>query len=365
MKATQTTMMVLLLLLLLSPMTTVVVKASFSNEEGQEQEQQFPFTVPPTTATEEDLQLVEQEQEEPPTVAELIQRYGANQSDITLTPQMLDQVGQKAVVLTFDDNWESQYSYVEPILTNNGFNATFFIYCLGLEQGPEFMTAQQLRDLHAKGYDIQSHSMTHPNLLNASQEQLDFEISVSKQCIEELVPGLEVEAFATPFAVGADNATILESIRDAGYEYSRVGYGGNFHLGCDADWYNQTAGCQLYEENGTMKFQNRFNIPTADANGISRENNHDLNATQATFEREINDALTYDVEGKLAALPVLVYHNFSNRVLPPEQMGQSMLAESFAQQMQYLKDNNFVVLSLKDLTFDTFNETFAVPTRLS
>ena len=30
-------------------------------------------------------------------------------------------------------------------------------------------------------------------------------------------------------------------------------------------------------------------------------------------------------------------------------MGQSMLAESFAQQMQYLKDNGFVALSIREI----------------
>jgi Polysaccharide deacetylase len=328
-------------------------QAQFDTQSGQ-----------PVVQIGEQLQTQQQTQNDPPTVAELIRKYGPNQSEITMTPHMRDDLRQKAVILTFDDNWESQYTFAEPILRDNGFNATFFVYCLGLEQGPGFMTGDQLRELHARGYDIQSHSMTHVDLTKASTQILDLEIAKSKECLQDLVPGLNVTIFATPFATGRDNATVLEAIQDAGYEFARVGYGGSFHPKCDG-WYvpgNQTAGCQLYEP-GTdkLKLQNRFNIPTADANGIGREHNHELNATQTAFVQEVEEAISYDKNGKLNSLPVLVYHNFTGRVLPPEHMGQSLLAESFAQQMQYLKDNNFKVLSIRDLVFDPLNQTFAVP----
>lgn len=305
------------------------------------------------------------------SVQDLIQKYGANRTlHLDASGQTIGQTqdtyaaGDRAVIMTLDDNWKSQYSFAAPILENNGFNATYFIYCLGVSQGPGFMTEAEVRDLHKRGFDIESHSMTHPDLTKVSTEDLDFEIAESKPCLEDMVPGLNVTIFATPFASGDTNATVLQKIVDSGYEMARVGYGESFNIQCNG-WYvpaNQTAGCQLFEP-GTneLKYQSRYDIPTYDVNSLGRQNNHDLNATQVAFEKMLNENIKYDADtGKVTTLPVLVYHNFTNRVLD-EGMGQSMLAESFAQQMQYLKDNGFVVLSMADLEYHPNNSTFTIP----
>jgi peptidoglycan/xylan/chitin deacetylase (PgdA/CDA1 family) len=300
-----------------------------------------------------------------PTVDSLIQKYGANRT----LPAALMHEGTnntKAVVLTFDDNWLSQYDYAEPILKDNGFNATFYIYCLGIEQGPAFMTGAQLRDLHAKGYDIQSHSMTHADLTSVDENTLNFEIAESKNCLQDLVPGANVTGFATPFASGGDNATILQKIADSGFDYGRAGYGASFDLAC-AGYYvpqNQTAGCEMFGTGANasvLKVQSRWNIPVEDMNTLGEDNGYDLNRTQTAFIRELNDSLTFDGDGNIKAIPILVYHNFSNRVLPADEMGQSLLAESFAQEMQYLKANGYNVLSMADLVFDPTTQTFSIP----
>jgi hypothetical protein len=349
----------------------------FTTPPVEQQQQQTiapaPVQTPPAAATPATPQPASQGA----TVEDLLSKYGANR---TLTLEATGETisggkvvsagqnatGDKAVILTFDDNWLSQYTFAAPILENNKFNGTFFTYCLGVAQGPAFLNPDQLRDLHARGFDIESHSMTHPDLEHVSAEALDFEIRESKPCLQDMVPGLNVTVFATPFATGGQNATILQEIADSGYEFARVGYGENFNIQCAADWYvpqNQSAGCQLFEP-GTnqLKVQSRYNMPTLDVNTLGRENNHNLNATETAFETLINDAITYQNEtGKIQSVPILVYHNFTNRVLPPEEMGQSLLAESFAQQMQYLKDNGFVALSMRDLAWHPENQTFSIP----
>ena len=410
MEAKQTiSLLMLSLLLLLTPAISVItVQASTSEEDEEETTEEengngeaatppavtapvtpeFPFTTPPAEQETIAPAPAPVQQPTPPpatpqpasqgaTVEDLLSKYGANR---TLTLEATGETisggkvvsagqnatGDKAVILTFDDNWLSQYTFAAPILENNKFNGTFFAYCLGVAQGPAFLDPEQLRDLHARGFDIESHSMTHPDLEHVSADALDFEIRESKPCLQDMVPGLNVTIFATPFATGAQNATVLEKIADSGYEFARVGYGENFNIQCAADWYvpsNQSAGCQLFEP-GTnqLKVQSRYNLPTLDVNTLGRDNNHDLNATQADFETLINDAITYqNVSGKIESVPILVYHNFTNRVLPPEEMGQSLLAESFAQQMQYLKDNGFVALSMRDLAWHPENSTFSIP----
>lgn len=398
-------LIMLSLLLLITPV--VSVQASTSEEDDEETTTdeetngngeaatapvtpEFPFTTPPVEQQRETpapLPVQQQQQTPAPaqpqpasqgaTVEDLLSKYGANR---TLTLEATGETisggkvigaaanatGDKAVILTFDDNWLSQYTFAAPILENNKFNGTFFTYCLGVAQGPAFLNPDQLRDLDKRGFDIESHSMTHPDLEHVSADALDFEIGESKQCLQDMVPGANISIFATPFATGAQNATVLEKIADSGYEFARVGYGENFNIQCAADWYvpaNQSAGCQLFEP-GTnqLKVQSRYNMPTLDVNTLGRENNHDLNATETAFEALINDAITYqNTTGKIQSVPILVYHNFTNRVLPPDEMGQSLLAESFAQQMQYLKDNGFVALSMRDLAWHPNNSTFTIP----
>lgn len=341
-----------LLLLLLVPLSTL----GSTRASSDQQQQGFPFTIP--------SQQQQQLNQKPPTVEDLIKKYGVGQPGISLPSSLFKEVGKKAIILTFDDNWKAQYTYAEPILRKNGFNATFFIQCLGIEQGPGYMTADMVRDLHAKRYDIESHSMTHPDLEHVDDRRLDYEIGTAKECIQDMVPGLNITIYAPPYSTGRDNTTVLQRIKDAGYEFSRVGYGGSFDIQCNG-WYvpeNQTAGCEMYEP-GTkdLKFQSRWNIPVLDIDGIGREYNYSLQATQEAFVKLLDDAIGYDDEGKLDSLPLLVYHNFTNRVLSPDRMGQSLLAESFAQEMQYLRDNNYTVLSMRDLVYDPMTATFSIP----
>lgn len=375
--------------------TSVYASSSSDEEEEEESEEEAttsqddtalppPTTAatpaPPAPATQSAIQQQQQQQQQQqtqaqppnvsstfqngaPTTAELIEKYGANR---TLPSSIADSTlnGTKAVVLTFDDNWKSQYTYAEPILRNNHFNATFFLYCLGLDQGPAFMTAEEARDLQKRNYDIQSHSMTHIDLTGVSNDTLAFEIGQSKPCLEELIPGANITGFATPFATGNDNATIIQTIADSGFDYGRLGYGQSFDLAC-AGYYvpeNQTAGCEMFDPGtNNLKMQSKWNIPVADANGINRANDYDLNRTQTAFIRELEEGVTVDGEGNIKTIPILVYHNFTNRLLPPEEMGQSLLAESFAQQMAFLRANNYRVLSLADLVYDPASESFTIP----
>jgi peptidoglycan/xylan/chitin deacetylase (PgdA/CDA1 family) len=353
------------------------VAIASSDEDGEEQQTEEeqtsttpeqPVSVQPLLPQPEQRQAQQQQNTtfaNPPTSEDLIAKYGAGRTlPANIAQSSIN--GTKAVVLTFDDNWLSQYEYAEPILRNNNFSGTFFIYCLGIGQGPAFMNPDQVRDLHAKGYDLQSHSMTHRDLTHLNAKDLQFEVATSKDCLQDMVPGAKVTGFAAPFAAGGDNATILKAIQDAGYQWGRVGYGSSFDLACNGYYVpeNQTKGCEMYGTgaNATvLKVQSRWNIPTEDVNGISRESNYNLNKTQADFIAELEDGLTFDGEGNIKALPVLVYHNFSNRVLPPDQMGQSLLAESFAQEMQYLKANDYTVLAMSDLVYDPASQSFTIP----
>ena len=61
------------------------------------------------------------------------------------------------------------------------------------------------------GHEIGSHSVTHPNLAQISQEQLDYELTHSKQYLESIVGIGQVNNFATPY--GAYSNNVIDNIR--------------------------------------------------------------------------------------------------------------------------------------------------------
>ena len=80
--------------------------------------------------------------------------------------QGVDPVPDKVVVLTFDDSVRSQFDIVRPILKQYGFGATFFI-TTGFEfesDKQNYMTWEQIRQLHEDGFEIGNHTRDHVTL---------------------------------------------------------------------------------------------------------------------------------------------------------------------------------------------------------
>jgi peptidoglycan/xylan/chitin deacetylase (PgdA/CDA1 family) len=89
---------------------------------------------------------------------------------------------------------------------------------LGGDQVPDWaamMSWEQIRELHAAGHEVGSHSMTHPLLPDCAAEQLHEEIAGSLARLRETVGG-EVASFCYPN--GSYDARCLSEVRAAGYE---------------------------------------------------------------------------------------------------------------------------------------------------
>lgn len=65
------------------------------------------------------------------------------------------------VVLTFDDSVKSHRTYVGPMLKDLEFGATFYVCHLWMDDTENFMTWQDIADLHEMGFEIGNHSWTH------------------------------------------------------------------------------------------------------------------------------------------------------------------------------------------------------------
>jgi len=103
--------------------------------------------------------------------------------------------------ITFDDGLESVYSIALPELENVGATATVFVISdlVGKRyQGRPVMTSQMLRSLVSKGWEIGSHTLTHPNLTELSDSQLMKEIKDSKKSLQDIT-SKKVVSLAYPF----------------------------------------------------------------------------------------------------------------------------------------------------------------------
>ena len=67
----------------------------------------------------------------------------------------------KTVVLTFDDAVKSHITFVAPLLKELGFGATFFISQRWMDDKPNFLTWEEVGELHRMGFEIGNHSWTH------------------------------------------------------------------------------------------------------------------------------------------------------------------------------------------------------------
>src|ERR1044071_919862 len=70
-------------------------------------------------------------------------------------------VPEKVVVLTFDDAVKSHRTFVAPLLKELGFGATFFVTHKWMSDQANFMTWEEVGELHQMGFEIGNHSWTH------------------------------------------------------------------------------------------------------------------------------------------------------------------------------------------------------------
>src|SRR5204862_8266893 len=73
----------------------------------------------------------------------------------------VETIPEKLVVLTFDDAVKSHRTFVAPLLKELGLGATFFVTHKWMDDQTNFMTWQDIADIHEMGFEIGNHSWTH------------------------------------------------------------------------------------------------------------------------------------------------------------------------------------------------------------
>jgi len=119
----------------------------------------------------------------------------------------------RPVAITFDDGGSDNHGVAFPILREHGFTATFFVIT-GYVGGRACMTWDQLREMQAAGMDIESHTVSHPDLRTLGAAGLAAELGRSR---EALATELGAGARFLSYPQGRFDKTVIAAARAAGY----------------------------------------------------------------------------------------------------------------------------------------------------
>lgn len=104
------------------------------------------------------------------------------------------ETGQKCIVLTFDDGRKGVYTYALPLLQEFGFMATVYIVPSWVEgQAPAeesystFMSWEEIKELAKAGWEIGSHSHSHPDFSsrNMGKGEREAELRRAEEIIKK------------------------------------------------------------------------------------------------------------------------------------------------------------------------------------
>lgn len=303
-----------------------------------------------------------------PAISQVADTNSGNKND-TVAPTT-----SKMAIITFDDGYKSQFTYAKPILANYGYNASFFIVCnfVGktakemnsssivnfIGRGVEQMSWDDITSLYKQGYQIGAHTMNHlRNLTKMSNDQLNYEISQSKQCLVN--HGISTTIFAYPYESGKDNATIVAKISKY-YSYARSGSYPLMFLHCDHYKAHPQKDCRTFLPNGQISLANKYSILGWSHDGDRRKYSYNDSQMFNRFIQVVNSQDKYNrpspsgqISSAAESIPIIIYHRVDNSGAP-----YRTTVSLFAKEMKYLHDNGFKVVSMADLVYNNATNSF-------
>lgn len=150
----------------------------------------------------------------------------------------------KSILITFDDGYRSNYELAFPLMKDLGLKFNIFINTKMIEENnPDYMTLDMVREMYnSKIVDFGSHTHSHINAKNTSNEELIEEIVTCNQKISNWL-GYETEDFCYPFGFYSNKTNKLLS------EYYKRIY---------------TSDCKPVEKIGSTFIRGRVGISTDD-----------------------------------------------------------------------------------------------------
>jgi peptidoglycan-N-acetylglucosamine deacetylase len=226
-------------------------------------------------------------------------------------------IPDKLVVLTFDDTVKSHFAIVRPMLLKYKFGATFFI-TEGFNSRSDkqhYMTWEEIARLGQDGFEIGNHTRDHLTVRKNTLAQLKEQVeAINARCAEYGLP--RTTSFAYPGnGIEPDALPILKEL---GFKFARRGGEPEFP-------YKEGKGF-AYEPGRDHPLL----IPSA---GDARPN-----WALGDFKRAVNQA-------KGGRIAVVQFHGVPDLV----HTWVHCPVERFQQYMQYLADNHYRVIAMRDL----------------
>ncbi len=152
----------------------------------------------------------------------------------TFSQAVLDPPARRTVAITFDDAYRSELALGAPLLRELGWPATVFVptdhagserpmswpgieQWLGGPHEPELvpLSWEELRSLAGEGWEIGSHSCSHPWLTQVADAGLRHELVDSRARVEE---ELQAPCRSIAYPYGDVDARVVAATAEAGYE---------------------------------------------------------------------------------------------------------------------------------------------------
>lgn len=252
----------------------------------------------------------------------------------------------KVLILNFYDNPLSQFINAKPILDKYNFKANFFVVCNWVDSSlNKRMTWKEIKLIQNDGQYIESHTMNHLRLNKISARALNYEVGQSKKCLTN--HGIDATVFAPPHGKDWKIATVIATIAKY-YNTAIGGFSKLMFLNCDDHnkIHNQT-NCNIYSDTGTLNPVNRYSIREWSHNSVDNALSFNDSQILKKFVEEVDFQFKFNKGGEIRAIPIIAYHGIDNNKTP-----DSTDVNLFAQEMKYLRDNNFRVLTMHDLAYD-------------
>jgi len=114
---------------------------------------------------------------------------------------------EKKVAITFDSAWGADKTLgILDLLKKYDAKATFFLVGFWVDKYPDMVKA-----IHEQGIEIGTHSNTHPDFVNLTEEQMRLELTTSIDKIENIT-NTKVNLFRAPY--GSYNNTMLNLTKE-------------------------------------------------------------------------------------------------------------------------------------------------------
>ncbi|HEY7570151.1 MAG TPA: polysaccharide deacetylase family protein, partial [Nitrososphaeraceae archaeon] len=255
----------------------------------------------------------------------------------------------KMIILTFGDISQTQYFNAKPILDKYGFKGSFFVTCdwIGTidEANRSRMSWQMILAMHNQGQDIESKAMSHRDLNGLSRKDLEFEIGQSKKCLAD--HNLTTTILAVPYGDAWNNSTVIDEISRF-YDLADNGFAHLMFMNCTGfEKSHRQTDCRTYNVNGELNPVNRFSIREQSHNSWDQKYNYDDRIIFSKFIDNVNSQIRYNTNNAVKAIPIMAYHTIDNSKTP-----FSTDIGLFEEEMKYLYDNGFKVITMDKISFD-------------